>query len=136
GWDGGLSWITTNTLLARYNEAETLVTGTLQPLADADFSPKGNGNRKKGSNGDRRFRKMADRIRIGGVDVAKILTPDQRASKDMIVASIQRRLLQSDLSDDQENTLRDFLDSRSRLTDADIRTVIRLVMATPDYQVT
>jgi len=25
GWDGGVSWITTNNLLARYNQAATLV---------------------------------------------------------------------------------------------------------------
>src|SRR5215469_2812542 len=134
GWDGGLSWITTNTLLARYNEAATLVTGTLQPLAGADFTPKGNG--KKGPNSEKRFQRLADRMRVGGVDVNKILTPDERASKDLIVASIQRRLLQSDLSDDQENALREFLDSHTQLTDGDILTVIRLVMATPAYQVT
>ncbi|HUA64484.1 MAG TPA: DUF1800 domain-containing protein [Alphaproteobacteria bacterium] len=134
GWDGGLSWITTNTLLARYNEAETLVTGSLQPLAGADFSPKGNG--KKGPNAEKRFQRFADRMHVGGVDVDKILKPEERASKDMIVASIQRRLLQSDLSDDQEDALREFLDSRTQLTDGDILTVIRLVMATPAYQVT
>ena len=27
GWDGGLSWITTNTLLARYNQAAILIMG-------------------------------------------------------------------------------------------------------------
>src|SRR5215469_10656591 len=93
GWDGGLSWITTNTLLERYNEAATLVSGTLQPLAGADFSPKGNG--KKGPNAEKRFQRLADRIRVGGVDVSKILAPDERANKDMIVASIQHRLLQT-----------------------------------------
>jgi uncharacterized protein (DUF1800 family) len=134
GWDGGLSWITTNTLLARYNEAATLVTGTLQPLAGADFSPKGNG--KKLPNAEKRFQKLADRVKVGGVDVNRILTPDERASKDMIVASIQRRLLQADLTENQEEALHEFLDSRTQLTDADILTVIRLVMATPDYQVT
>lgn len=136
GWDGGLNWITTNTLLSRYNEAATLVTGTLQPLADADFSPKGNA--KKNPNQQKRLQKLARRIRIGGVDVDKILTPDERQDKDLIVASIEHRLLQSDLSNDQENALRDFLDSRSQnqLNDTDILTVIRLVMATPDYQVT
>lgn len=134
GWDGGLSWITTNTLLARYNEAATLVTGTLQPLADADFSPKGNG--KKNPNAQKRMEKLAQRIHVGGVNVNKILTPDERADKNLVVASVEHRLLQSNLSDDQENALRDFLDSRAQLTDADILTVIRLVMATPSYQVT
>ncbi|MGH8023287.1 MAG: DUF1800 domain-containing protein [Limisphaerales bacterium] len=133
GWDGGLSWITTNTLLARYNEAATLVTGTLQPLADADFSPKGNGKRRP--HGEKRLQRIADRVRVGGVDLDKILTPAERASKEMVVASIQHRLLQTDLTDNQENALRDFLDSREQLTKTDILTVIRLVMATPDYQV-
>jgi uncharacterized protein (DUF1800 family) len=135
GWDGGMSWITTNTLLARYNEAATLVQGAFEPLEGADFSPKGNAA-KKNPNAGKRLEKYAERIRIGGVDVNKILTPEERADKDMVVASIQHRLLQSDLSDDQENTLRNFLDSRTVLTDADILTVIRLVMATPSYQVT
>ncbi|HEX3627479.1 MAG TPA: DUF1800 domain-containing protein [Verrucomicrobiae bacterium] len=134
GWDGGLSWITTNTLLARYNEAETLVTGTLQPLAGADFSPKGNG--KKGPKNEKQFQKLAQRIRVGGVNVNKILTADERANKGMIVAAIQQRLLQSDLSASQEDALHQFLDSRTQLTDTDILTVIRLVMSTPDYQVT
>jgi hypothetical protein len=80
--------------------------------------------------------KYAQRIHIGGVNVEKILTPEERMDKDKVVASIQRRLLQSTLSDEQENTLREFLDSRTQLTDADIQTVIRLVMSTPAYQVT
>jgi len=54
----------------------------------------------------------------------------------LVVASIEHRLLQTELTDDQENALRDFLDSRTQLTDADILNVIRLVMATPSYQVT
>lgn len=134
GWDGGLSWITTNTLLARYNQAATLVTGSFAPVANDDFTLKGNAN--KNPNGGERMEKIAQRIHIGGVDVAKILTPTERADKDQVVASIEHRLLQSDLTDDQEAALREFLDSRTQLTDADILTVIRLVMATPAYQVT
>jgi uncharacterized protein (DUF1800 family) len=136
GWDGGLSWITTNTLLARYNEAATLVTGSFAPLQGADFSLRGNGQNKKNPKAGQRMEKLAQRIHIGGVDVDKILTPDQRQDKDAIVASVEHRLLQSDLSSDQETALREFLDSRTQLTDADILTVIRLVMATPFYQVT
>jgi uncharacterized protein (DUF1800 family) len=136
GWDGGLSWITTNTLLARYNEAATLVSGSFAPLQGADFSLRGNGQNKKNPKAGDRMEKLAQRIHIGGVDVDKILTPEQRQDKDSIVASVERRLLQTDLSSDQEAALRDFLDSRTQLTDADILTVIRLVMATPSYQVT
>ncbi len=31
GWDGGVTWITTNTLLTRYNDAQALVEGTMPP---------------------------------------------------------------------------------------------------------
>jgi uncharacterized protein (DUF1800 family) len=43
GWDGGVTWITTNTLLARYNDAESLVQGTLPPLTADDFAKKAGG---------------------------------------------------------------------------------------------
>jgi hypothetical protein len=49
---------------------------------------------------------------------------------------LQHRLLQSTFSNEQNKALRDFLDSRPKLADADIRNVIRLVMSTPEYQVT
>ena len=69
GWDGGTSWITTNTLLARYNDAATLVQGTVQQLSAGDFA------RKPGGAGGQKLAKLAQRIHIGGVDVEKILTP-------------------------------------------------------------
>jgi uncharacterized protein (DUF1800 family) len=130
GWDGGITWITTNTLLTRYNDAATLVQGTFPQLAAADFA------RTPGGPGGDRVEQIAQRIHIGGVNVKKILTPDERADKDLLVASLEHRLLQSDLHGDQEKALRDFLDSKTKLDDADILTVIRLVMSTPEYQVT
>jgi uncharacterized protein (DUF1800 family) len=130
GWDGGITWITTNTLLTRYNDAATLVQGTFPQLAAGDFA------RKPGGAGGEQIEKIAQRVHIGGVKVEKILTPDERADKDLLVASLEHRLLQSDLHGDQEKALRDFLDSKTKLNDADILTVIRLVMSTPEYQVT
>jgi hypothetical protein len=53
-----------------------------------------------------------------------------------LVAAIQHRLLQTTLKGDQEQALREFLDSKEKLNDADILTAIRLVMSTPEYQVT
>ena len=129
GWDGGLAWITTNTLLTRYNDADTLVRGTAPQLAAADFAGKGGANGKQAE-------KIVQRIHIGGVNVEKILTPQERANKDLLAASIERRLLQSKLKGDQKKALRDFLDTKEQLTDADILTAIRLVMSTPEYQVT
>ena len=130
GWDGGITWITTNTLLERYNDAATLVQGTTQQLSASDFAL------KPGGPGGMVQERAAQRVHIGGVDVDKILTHEERADKDRLVASLQHRLLQSTFSNKQDKALRDFLDSRPKLADADIRNVIRLVMSTPAYQVT
>lgn len=130
GWDGGTAWITTNTLLERYNDAVTLVTGTAQQLSAQDFT------RKEGGAGGQKLARLAQRIQIGGVNVEKILTPAQRADKDSIVESLQHRLFQTTLNTNQQDALRDFLDSKDKLSDADILTTIRLMMSTPEYQVT
>jgi hypothetical protein len=130
GWDGGITWITTNTLLTRYNDADTLVRGTFPSLTAADFA------RKPGGVGGQQIAKVAQRVHIAGVDLEKILTPEERTDKDALVASLQHRLLQSTLTGEQKDALRQFLDSKTTLTDSDIFTVIRLVMSTPEYQVT
>src|SRR5690242_14079129 len=63
GWDGGITWITTNTLLTRYNDAEALVQGTLPPLNGSDFA------RKKGGTGGEKAMKALRHVRMGGVSV-------------------------------------------------------------------
>jgi len=91
GWDGGVTWITTNTLLTRYNDAQSLVEGTLPQLGANDFA------KKPGGQGGMKLEKAMQRVRMGGVKVDKILTSDERADKDAIVASLQRRLFQTSL---------------------------------------
>jgi uncharacterized protein (DUF1800 family) len=130
GWDGGVTWITTNTLLSRYNDAQALVEGQLPPLSAADYA------RKEGGAGGQKVMQALQRVRMGGVDVEKILTPEQRADKATIVAALEHRLFQTTLNSDQEQTLREFLDAKTKLSDADIVTTIRLMMSTPEYQVT
>jgi uncharacterized protein (DUF1800 family) len=130
GWDGGVTWITTNTLLTRYNDAESLVEGTVPPLAAGDFA------RKAGGGGGEKAMKALQRIRMGGVDVDKILSAANRSDKATIVASLEERLLQAPLKGDQEEDLREFLGSKTQLSNKDILTTIRLMMSTPAYQVT
>jgi uncharacterized protein (DUF1800 family) len=130
GWDGGITWITTNTLLARYNDAATLVQGTFPPLAASDFA------RRPGGQGGVKIEHQAQRIHVGGVTVGKILSPEERADNDLLVNSLEHRLLQTTLKDEQQKALRDFLASKPKLDDSDILTATRLVMATPQYQVT
>ncbi|HEU5397278.1 MAG TPA: DUF1800 family protein, partial [Verrucomicrobiae bacterium] len=130
GWDGGITWITTNTLLERYNDAQALVEGTLPPLNADNFA------KKPGGAGGKHAMKMLQRVRLGGVDVEKILTPAERADKDLLVTALEKRLLQSSFTGNQEKALYEFLDSKTTLNKQDILTAIRLVMSTPEYQVT
>jgi uncharacterized protein (DUF1800 family) len=130
GWDGGVTWITTNTLLTRYNDAQSLVQGTLPQLNASDFA------KKAGGEGGQRLEKAFQRIRMGGVNVEKILTPEERADKSTIVASLQHRLFATTLHENQQEALQEFLDSKTKMSDADIAETIRLMMSTPEYQVT
>jgi uncharacterized protein (DUF1800 family) len=130
GWDGGVTWITTNTLLTRYNDAQSLVEGSIPPLSAGDFA------RKAGGAGGEQAMKILQRVRMGGVNVEKILLPDERADNKEIIASLQHRLFQTALKKDQQDALQEFLDSKTKMSDADIVTAIRLMMSTPDYQVT
>ena len=132
GWDGGMSWITTNTLLTRYNEASTLLTGTLEPLSAGDFARRAGG---QGGEAVKRLAERIERVRFGGVNIGKIVTPEARADKPALAAMLQHRLLQTTLKPDKQKALREFLDSKPQLSDADILTAIRLIMATPEYQI-
>jgi len=130
GWDGGISWITTTTLLDRYNTAALLVQGADVPTARLEamqqMTPMA-GNQAESQGG---------RVHVGGVNVDKILSPDERADKDRVVAALEHRLLQSALKGDQAKALSDFLNAQGKLNDASIRAAIRLMMCTPEYQVT
>jgi len=130
GWDGGVTWITTNTLLTRYNDAQSLVMGTLPPLHASDLATK-----QGGANGNR-LEKALQRVRMGGVNIEKILPPEERTDKEAIVASLQNRLFQTALQASQQEAVQQFLDSKTKMSDADIAEAIRLMMSTPEYQVT
>jgi uncharacterized protein (DUF1800 family) len=130
GWDGGLAWINTNTLLARYNEAATLVQGDLSIAAKMVSAPGKNPNRAKKI--ERRMRNF----RAGGVNVEKIFTPEERANTDSLVAALEKRLLQAKLKEKQETVLREFLADKENFSESEIRDAIRLVMSTPEYQLT
>jgi len=131
GWDGGLSWITTNNLLARYNEAAILVQGDANllrsTLAGANVGAAG---------GNNMLQNMAVNARLQRVDVRRILTREERGDKTKLVAALEKRLLQAKLRGKQEETLRAYVDSQTSLDDRTILNVIRLMMSTPEYQLT
>jgi uncharacterized protein (DUF1800 family) len=126
GWDGGLAWITTNNLLARYNLAALLVQGenTLQPDAQ----------RRMARQMHRRMNRMNQKP--APVDVEKLLREEQRRDKSQLIAALEKRLLQGKLREKQEKTLREYLDAQSALDAHAILNAIRLLMSTPDFQLT
>lgn len=127
GWDGGLAWINTNTLLARYNEAAALVEGDAAVLAAlAARNPAQ----------ERRLQKRLQRGRPGGVNVEKLLTADERADKKALMLALEKRLLQGQLKEKQRETLREYLESKGELDESEIRGAIRLIMSTPEFQLT
>jgi uncharacterized protein (DUF1800 family) len=128
GWDGGLSWITTNTLLARYNEAATLVQGDPTPAAAGMFP--------RNPNAGQQMARRLSNLRIGGADVEKLFSEHERTDKDALVPALEKRLLQGKLRPDQERVLRDYLAGKVPLDNEAVRGAIRLVMSTPEYQLT
>jgi uncharacterized protein (DUF1800 family) len=125
GWDGGLSWITTNNLLSRYNQAALLV------MAENKMAPEGQG---VGRILSERAARMADHLHA--VDVNKVVTEQERNDKAKLIASLEKRFIQAKLTDKQRKGLEEFLESRGTLNDNDVRHAIRLVMSTPEYQLT
>ena len=126
GWDGGLTWITTNTLLLRYNLAAALVFGDLSALGDV--------GRRDNPPAARRLANRLRQRRPWSVDRTRILTPEERRDRDALIAALAKRLLQSELKDKQKAALREYLDSQGALDDQDILGAIRLLMSTPEYQ--
>jgi len=119
GWDGGLSWITTNNLLNRYNFATYLVLGE-NPM---NAPRKGRGAKRRNANAVR-------------VDVAKLFPENVRSDKKLLAAAVQKRLLQSELKPEHQGTIRAYLDSQGDLDDVDVLHALRLVMCTPEFQLT
>lgn len=136
GWDGGVAWITTNNLLNRYNESALLVEG--QNLS----GPMGPG-RPGGAGGGGPARPMAGRF-LGGammrgntrIDVAKIVPAAERKNPETIIAALEKRFLQATLKPAQQKTLGDFLRAQTEVTDREILHVTRLIMSTPEFQLT
>lgn len=122
GWDGGLSWITTNNLLTRYNLSAFLVLGE-NPM----LPPPGKG-KKPGRARQKRFRPGTP------TEVARLFTAEERATKPRLVAALEKRFIQGPLKEKQRRALTDYLDGLGALDEEDILHAIRLVMSTPEFQ--
>jgi len=126
GWDGGIAWITTNNLLDRYNFAAALVEGDRVPLPGLMGQMRGllNGMAEDGL------------MQIAPNDTTTLFTEMDRSNPIEFLEALQARFLNADLNPLRKTTMADFLKSRSPLEEADIRKAIRLIMSTPEYQLT
>ena len=129
GWDGGKAWISTSTLLTRYNLAGALL-GTAP--TQKQFAP--GGEMAGGADGPQ----MAPTLPAmppGKVDARKLAPPDLRGDPVALVRSLGTRLFQGALSPKDEEAFSNFLKSEGdKVTDSSVIGLIHLMMSTPRYQ--
>jgi hypothetical protein len=128
GWDGGIAWITTNGLLDRYNLAAALVEGERVPLPSFKGQVRGimNGIDQDGN----------ALLEIAPADVTTLFSTLDLSSADNFLTALQARFLNGELQPQRLNPIHDFLATRSPIADPDIRKAVRLLMSTPEYQLT
>jgi len=113
GWDGGKSWISTSTLLFRYNFTNYLLRGTAnRPSAPAT-------------------------LRRAPIDLSKIIPSELRDRPTELVANLARRLFQAEPSAKQTEIFLAYLKTQAPdHGDETIRSLLHLMMSTPQYQLT
>ena len=79
---------------------------------------------------------FAGGARIQASSPAVFRGDDSRANPETLLAALERRLLQGRLKESQGISLLKYLESESTLDDAVVANAIRLVMATPEFQLT
>jgi hypothetical protein len=126
GWDGGIAWITTNSLLDRYNFAAALVEGDRVPVPSLKGQMKSLMNRMNDDG----------LMQIFPADVSALFSPADLSDPASFLAALQARFLNAELKPQRLASFTDFLKSRSPIEESDIRKSIRLIMCTPEYQLT
>lgn len=129
GWDGGKQWISTSTLLFRYNFANYLING------DAILPANVRQPRQGADVGFGRAAQYADQIKRDPIDVGKLIPADVRTKPRDIVDVLAKRLFQTPPPQKEIEAFAQFLESRGAdVTDASLRDLIHLMMSTPQFQ--
>ena len=130
GWDGGRAWISPSTLLFRYNFAGYLIRG--DPPAPADLRP------QQGAVSipmPQSHPAVPPSPRRQPINVTRIVPPEQRNDPDALIAQLVKRFFQRTLPRERVETFREFLVSRKLdASDTTIRTLLHLMMSTPEFQ--
>jgi uncharacterized protein (DUF1800 family) len=127
GWDGGKSWITTSTLLYRYNMANFAVGNgplrieRLRKIANPQ-APAGN---------------AFDVQNFDGPNLAKVVPQQVRADPHRLVAYLCFRLYQDPLTPRDTQAFVQYVTDHALNPDDDtLRELLHLMMSTPQYQLT
>jgi len=129
GWDGGKQWISTSTLLFRYNFANYLING------DAILPPNVQQQRQGADVGFGRAARLAEQIRREPIDIAKLLPTDVHQKPGEVVDLLSKRFFQTRLGEKEIDTFAKFLESRgSDVSDSTLRELVHLMMSTPQFQ--
>ncbi|MGK0187317.1 MAG: hypothetical protein ACI9R3_003104 [Verrucomicrobiales bacterium] len=139
GWEGGRSWINTNTLLTRYNVAGFLLKGAGDRDRDRDRAGKGRGTGNEMMRDRKRNGKQAKRIamaRAKFVPFNRLAPLELRDDNTALIASLTERFFHADLPDKDMEKFRDYAKSKEskRFTDEEVGELIHLMMSTPQYQ--
>ena len=138
GWDGGKSWITTSTLLFRYNFANYMINGDAMLPGNAPSRAPG-----KALGFGRAV--ATDPARREPIDIAKMAPVELREKPRELVDFVALRLFQSRPSEKEAGTFTQYLEARKPDTsDATMRGLLHLMMSThnstkkssPQFQLT
>ena len=129
GWDGGRAWISTSTLLFRYNFANYLINGDAMLPASVpekdralDF-------------GFRRGLDLGADIRRDPIDVSKLIPAELRRKPQELVAHLSNRLFQAKAAAKETEAFVQYLEARKSDTgDETMRGLLHLMMSTPQFQ--
>ena len=129
GWDGGKEWISTSTLLFRYNFANYLING------DAILPTNVRQPRQGADVGFGRAAQYAEQIKRDPIDAGKLVPIDFRAKPREVVDFLAKRFFQTRPGDKEIDTFVRFLETRGTdISDTNIRELIHLMMSTPQFQ--
>lgn len=133
GWDGGKSWITTSTLLARYNLSQALIVN--QPHLQRRIVLEQKQKEPGAKEGAALAQKLDQRKEKFLPEIVKKIPNDLRKDPQALVARLTLWLFQSPLTDRETAPFIAFLKDKP-VTDKTVMDLLGLMMSTPQFQLT
>lgn len=125
GWEGGATWINTNTLLTRHNLALLLVEGqNVLPMSANRPAVRA------------AMERITAHLETPPASASRLISNEDRSSTETMMGAIQRRFLQASFSAGSYSTLGDYIRTAKSDDPSNLLSIIRLALCTPEYQLT